>query len=200
MGKIAPPKLTLLKELFKQLIWRCDCRLFTEPTSKGGRLLYQKLSNAVDLRNSWDYFILHYVFFVPCTRLESHQRWTTMKTHFWCLTLECILCTHVGYIFALAYVSLLHSNYRLWLSFVQPACSHTEGCQIWVCALVVCVWIYVHTHNTHTMYGYQTEPMISFHSDTWFPWKVCDTTGEQKGTWTQSSAYLQHKPLLIKGN
>lgn len=61
-----------------------------------------------------------------------------------------------------------------------------------------CTFAHVHTHTP--VYGYQAEPLIFFHSDTWFPWEACDTTREQKGTWTQPSAYLQHTPLLIKDN
>lgn len=137
----------------------------------------------------------------------------------WCLTLAricaCVLAHVCMYVCMYALTLCLHSsavfihvNEHIFCSclsnihiLLYPACSHIEGCQTWVCALIVFGSL-VHTHRpTHPpVYGYQAEPLISFHSDTWFPWEACDTTREQKGTWTQPSAYLQHTPLLIKDN
>lgn len=134
--------------------------------------------------------------------------------YFWCLNTCMHMCTCVGYMYAcmLSHMSALLCRVQIckWTDCVclslrhmypsiYSACSHIEACQMWVCALVVCVSLCTHIH-TNTSVWISSWALISFHSDTWFPWEACDTTREQKGTWTQPSAYLQHTPLLIKDN
>lgn len=76
-------------------------------------------------------------------------------------------------------------------------CMHSHEEWISVFTFMLCVALCTHTG---LKYWYEAETLVSFHSDTWFPWETCDVTWEQRGTWTQPTVYLQHMPLLIKDN
>lgn len=101
-----------------------------------------------------------------------------------------------------AHMPVLATSTKLYTAYVcicmllYTVCSHIEE-WISVFTFILCVALCTHTKPK---YWYEAETLISFHSDTWFPWETCDVTWEQRGTWTQPTVYLQHMPLLIKDN
>lgn len=80
---------------------------------------------------------------------------------------------------------------------VRSLCVYMYAASVSVFTFILYVALCTHTE---LKYWYEAETLVSFHSDTWFPWETCDVTWEQRGTWTQPTVYLQHMPLLIKDN